>query len=75
MYEALDEKVAMISTFTGGGGSFETRGFDPANHSLIAGVGVTFTSKDNFELIGRYDMESKADYIDHSAQLHAVWAF
>ncbi len=37
-----DEKVATTSTFTGGGGSFKTTGFDPANHSLLAGVGLTF---------------------------------
>ncbi|MBT6587099.1 MAG: autotransporter domain-containing protein, partial [Gammaproteobacteria bacterium] len=42
MYESLDEKISTTSNFNGGGGSFKTSGFDPANHSLLAGIGLTF---------------------------------
>jgi len=66
MYEALDEKVLTTSTFTGGGGSFKTTGFDPANHSLLAGVGFSFLHNNNYGVTGIYDMERKQDYISHS---------
>jgi uncharacterized protein with beta-barrel porin domain len=75
MYEALDEKVSTTSTFTGGGGSFKTSGFDPANHSLLAGAGLTFASLDNFDLKATYDMEMKDDYTSHSALLRGEWKF
>ena len=73
MYEALDEKISTTSTFTGGGGSFKTIGFDPANHSLIAGVGMTFSNTDNFEVIGTYDTEIKQDYFSHSFLIKGEW--
>lgn len=75
MYEALDEKVSTTSTFTGGGGSFKTTGFDPANHSLLAGVGLTFLNHDNLSLTATYDVEGKQDYISHSFLIKGEWQF
>jgi autotransporter family porin len=75
MYEALNEKVSTTSRFSSGGGSFKTTGFDPANHSILTGVGVTFANQDHFELKVAYDMETKADYISHTALIQGEWKF
>ena len=74
-YEALDDKIQTVSAFNGGGNTFTTTGFDPANHSVLGGVGITFSNHNNFDFIATYDIESKQDFTSHSALLKYRWNF
>ncbi len=74
-YEALDNPIQNISSFSGGGSTFETVGFDPENHSYLAGAGVTYESSGNFDLVARYDLVSKTDFNSHSFLLKGRWSF
>jgi hypothetical protein len=65
-YEAFDNPIQNISSFSGGGGAFQCTGFDPENHSFLAGASVNFESTDNFDFIASYDLVSKTDYASHS---------
>jgi outer membrane autotransporter protein len=74
-YEAIDDKIQTVSAFTGGGNTFTTTGFDPANNSLLAGLGLTFLNHNNFDVLAIYDFETKKDFTSHSALLKARWNF
>ncbi len=74
-YEAFDNAIQNISAFSGGGSTFETVGFDPENHSFLAGAGMAFESTDNFDFIASYDLVSKTDYKSHSFLLKGRWSF
>jgi uncharacterized protein with beta-barrel porin domain len=74
-YEVIDDKIQTVSAFTGGGNTFTTTGFDPANNSLLGGLGISFISANDFELIATYDMEVKEDFLSHSALLKGRWSF
>lgn len=74
-YEALDDKIQTVSAFTGGGDTFTTTGFDPANNSVLGGLGITFVSHSNFDFIANYDIEAKKDFTSHSLLLKGRWNF
>jgi uncharacterized protein with beta-barrel porin domain len=74
-YEVIDDKIQTVSSFTGGGNTFTTTGFDPANNSLLGGLGISFISANDFELKATYDMEVKEDFLSHSALLKGRWSF
>lgn len=74
-YEALDNPIQNISSFTGGGNTFQTTGFDPENHSVLGGLGVTYESAGNFDLVATYDLVTKTDYKSHSFLLKGRWDF
>jgi len=69
LHEYLDEGQVNTSTFTGGGGSFTTRGFDPANDSLNVGASLAIYSENNIAVKASYDFEVKDDYDSHSGLL------
>ena len=50
LHEFLDEEQVNTSTFTGGGGSFTTRGFDPANDSFNIGASLAIYSENNIDV-------------------------
>ena len=72
LHEFEDEEQANTSTFTGGGGSFATRGLNPADDGLNAGASMAIAS-DTIELRAAYDYEVRAfddnDYDSHTVQL------
>ena len=74
-YEAIDDAIQTVASFTGGGNTFQSTGFDPANHSVLGGLGITFVSNSNFEAIVSYDIEAKEDFTSHSALIEAHWRF
>jgi uncharacterized protein with beta-barrel porin domain len=74
-YEAFNNNIQNISSFSGGGAAFETVGFDPENHSFLAGAGVAFESMENFDFVASYDLVSKTDYKSHSFLLKGRWSF
>ena len=73
-FEAIDDQIQTVAAFTGGGNTFQSTGFDPANHSAIGGAGLSY-SGNNFDLVATYDFEAKQDFISHSALLKGRWNF
>jgi uncharacterized protein with beta-barrel porin domain len=73
-YEAIDDQIQTVAAFTGGGNTFQSTGFDPANHSATGGTGLTY-SGNNFDLVATYDFEAKQDFVSHSALLKGRWNF
>ena len=75
LHEFLDEEQTNTSTFTGGGASFATRGFDPANDSLNVGASLSVYSGNNVDVRATYDFEIKDDFKGHSGMLVARFNF
>jgi uncharacterized protein with beta-barrel porin domain len=73
-FEAIDDQIQTVAAFTGGGNTFQSTGFDPANHSATGGAGLT-CSGNNFDLVATYDFEAKKDFVSHSALLKGRWNF
>ncbi len=73
-YEAIDDQIQTVAAFTGGGNTFQSTGFDPANHSATGGAGIAY-SGNNFDLVATYDFEAKKDFVSHSALLKGRWNF
>jgi outer membrane autotransporter protein len=73
-YEAIDDQIQTVAAFTGGGNTFQSTGFDPANHSATGGAGLSYSGS-NFDLVATYDFEAKQDFVSHSALLKGRWNF
>lgn len=74
-YDVVGDEAESTSRFTGGGANFQTKGFDPAQFAIDAGVGVTYFSTTNWELTANYDFEYKEDYDAHAGYLRAAYKF
>lgn len=61
-YEYIGDKMQLSSTFTGGGGAFDTNGFKPDQNSYNVGGMLIFRSKNDISLVGQYDLELKDKY-------------
>jgi len=75
LYDFIGDEVNTTNTFTGGGASFNTRGFDPAQHSFNAGAGLTWYTNGNMSVDFLYDFELKEDYYAHSGSATLRWVF
>ena len=75
LHEYLDEQQVNTSTFTGGGGSFTTNGFDPANDSVNVGASLSVYNDNNIDVRAAYDYEAKDDFDSHSGQLTLRYTF
>ncbi len=73
-FEAIDDQIQTVAAFTGGGNTFQSTGFDPANHSAIGGAGLSYSGY-NFDLVATYDFEVKQDFVSHSTLLKGRWNF
>ena len=73
--EHLDEEQANTSTFTGGGASFTTRGFEPANAGINLGTSLAIYSENNIDVRAAYDFDVKNDYDAHSGFLVMRYTF
>ncbi len=74
-YDLIGDEYETTSRFTGGGASFKTEGFDPAQSTFNIGAGLTYYTTDNWELTANYDFEVKEDYDAHSGYLRAAYKF
>ena len=74
-YEAIHDQIQTVSSFSGGGSSFQTTGFKPANHTGLVGSGITWSSDNNFDFVFTYDLQFKEDFTSHSALLKGRWKF
>ena len=74
-YDVIGDDAAATSSFTGGGATFKTEGFDPAQSTFNAGFGATVYNTNNWEFTGGYDFEYKSDYTAHSGVVKATYKF
>ncbi|MDD5428491.1 MAG: autotransporter domain-containing protein [Candidatus Omnitrophica bacterium] len=65
LYDWVGDAQQATSTFTGGGGSFSTQGFTPAQSSYDFGAKITLESDKNITLSLNYDLEIKEDFYGH----------
>jgi uncharacterized protein with beta-barrel porin domain len=65
LYDWVGAAQQTTSTFTGGGGSFATQAFTPAQSSYDFGAKVTIESDKNVTLSLNYDFEIKEDFYAH----------
>ena len=75
LYDFIGDNQQAASTFTGGGASFPTTGFTPAQSSYDFGTRWVFLSKRNVTLSLNYDFELKEDFYSHSGYFNARYDF
>ncbi len=75
LYDFLGEEVAMTSTFTGGGGSFETKGFKPARSSFNGGTKLALEFSRDLALMGEYGVEVKEDFLGQYGTITVKYNF
>jgi len=75
LYEFLGEAQQATSTFTGGGASFATSGFSPAQSSYNLGLKFTLLARQNISLSFGYDFEGKSDFYSHSGAINLRYDF
>lgn len=74
-YDLIGDEYETTSRFTGGGASFKTEGFDPAQSTFNVGGSLTYYAVNNWEFTANYDFEVKSDYDAHSGYLRAAYKF
>ncbi len=74
-HDLIGDEFESTSSFTGGGTSFKTEGFDPAQTTFDIGAGLTYYTTSNWELSANYDYEVKSDYDAHAGYLKAAYKF
>jgi outer membrane autotransporter protein len=75
LYDFVGDRQQTTSTFTGGGGSFATNGFDPPKSSYHAGAKVNLITKSGLTLSLNYDFEWKEDFYSHSGYFNVRYTF
>ena len=66
LYDIIDDNQETTSTFSGGGGSFATQGFNPARNALDVGAKLTLATLWSWSLETNYDFEYKEDFTSHT---------
>ena len=66
LYDFIGDNQQATSTFTGGGASFATNGFTPAQSSYDFGTRLVLLSKEHITLTLNYDFELKEDFYSHA---------
>lgn len=74
-YDVIGDAIETTSRFTGGGASFKTEGFDPAQSTFNLGSSLSYFKEGDWSLTIDYDYEIKEDYDAHSGSLMAKKAF
>jgi outer membrane autotransporter protein len=75
LYDFIGDNQQATSTFTGGGASFATSGFTPAQSSYDFGTRWIFLSKPNITLSLNYDFEVKEDFYSHAGYANVRYDF
>ena len=74
-YDLIGDNFNATTSFTGGGGSFNTQGVDPTRGTLSLGGGLTYYTTSAWELSANYEFEHKTDYNSNSGFLRAAYQF
>ena len=75
LYDWIGDAQANTSNFNGGGGSFATNGFTPAQSSWDFGTKLTMFTKNNWTFAANYDFELKEDFYGHYGYVNAKYSF
>lgn len=75
LYDWVGDNQATTASFAGGGTSFATQGFKPAQSGYDFGTKITFNTKYNIALDVRYDFLLKEDYYEHSGIVNVEYSF
>lgn len=75
LYDWAGDNQQATSVFTGGGGSFATTGFKPAQSSYDFGTKLTLVTKQNVTLSVNYDLELKEDFYAHYGYVNVKYSF
>ena len=75
LYDWIGDAQQTTSSFNGGGGSFATNGFNPAQSSWDFGLKLTMFTKSNVTIAVNYDLELKDDFYAHYGYANAEYSF
>jgi uncharacterized protein with beta-barrel porin domain len=75
LYDFAGDAQQATSTFTGGGASFVTKGFDPPRSSGNVGTKLTITTPSNWSVSLNYDFEMKSDFYSHNGWINVRYEF
>jgi outer membrane autotransporter protein len=75
LYDFIGDRQQVTSTFTGGGASFSTGGYDPPRSSLNGGARLTVMNGNRVTLSLNYDLELKKDFYSHAGYASIRFAF
>jgi len=75
LYDFVGDPQQAASTFTGGGASFATQGFDPAKSSYNLGAMLTIMTARNVTLTLNYDFDMKTDFYSHNGYFNLRYVF
>ena len=70
LYDFVGDRQQCTSTFTGGGASFATNGFIPAQASYDFGTKFIMLTKAHITITANYDFEVKEDFYSHAGYLN-----
>ncbi len=74
-YDFVGDSQQATSTFTGGGASFATQGFDPPKSSYNLGATLTIMMAHNVTLTMNYDFDMKTDFYSHNGYFNLRYVF
>lgn len=74
-YDFIGDRQQVTSTFTGGGASFSTEGYDPPRSSLNAGARLTLINGNGVTVSLNYDLELKKDFYSHAGYANIRFLF
>lgn len=74
-YDLVGDEVSSTSSFTAGGASFQTSGYEPEESSFTLGAGLAYEMDENWTISADYDYNFKEDYDAHNASIRAGFKF
>lgn len=75
LYDFAGDAQQSVSTFTGGGASFATRGIDPPKSSGSIGARLTMMTSADWSVALNYDLEMKSDFYSHNCWINLRYEF
>jgi outer membrane autotransporter protein len=75
IYRAGDNTLETNSRFVAGGAAFTTQGVEASRSSADLGAGLTWSTVDGVDLSLDYDADLRSDFVGHTGQIKARWAF
>lgn len=75
LYDFAGDAQQATSTFTGGGASFVTTGFEPPRTSGNIGAKLTILTQTNWSVSFNYDFEMKQDFYSHNGWVNLRYEF
>lgn len=75
LYDFAGDAQQATSTFTGGGASFVTTGFEPPRTSGNIGAKLTIMTQSNWSVSLNYDFEMKQDFYSHNGWVNLRYEF